>query len=344
MSEAPEPDTTPPDWDHIELFDQWAASRTRSGPKQRERLSPEVAALYRTVWDKWVRWLTTRRTAPAGEAARPRHSYRNATSDDVDAFLAHGIEPAATREGAEVSPITVARYGGLLQMVYDFAMNNHLVASNPARARTGGTVRGLRLVGKDPAGEGQVLTVNHWNAVCAAVPAADDPDPMHLRDRAVMLVLMDAHLTSSELCALDLDCLEYAIEDKPHRRRFIMKVEGKRKAQKRKLHLDTLTSQALDRWIAARAMIGVPERQHALFVTDREKRNRISKRVLFHIVATVMHRTGAAGHALPNHIGPQVLRNTRIVLRLNRGDDPDLVVKEAGMKNQHSFRGLRRHL
>ena len=47
---------------------------------------------------------------------------------------------------------------------------------------------------------------------------------------------------------------------------------------------------------------------------------------------------------LPYHIGPQVLRNTRIVLWLNDGVAQADVVRLAGFKDAKSFRGLQRHL
>ena len=52
----------------------------------------------------------------------------------------------------------------------------------------------------------------------------------------------------------------------------------------------------------------------------------------------------AAGFDLPYHSGPQVLRNSRIVFRLNRGVPVTEVVADAGLKNHYSFRGLLQHL
>jgi hypothetical protein len=52
----------------------------------------------------------------------------------------------------------------------------------------------------------------------------------------------------------------------------------------------------------------------------------------------------AAGFDLPYHSGPQVLRNSRIVFRLNRGVPVSEVVADAGLKNHYSFRGLLQHL
>ncbi len=342
-----------PAWNHVELFDHWVASRDKSGPKGREYLSPQVGELYRMVWDKWVRWLTEERRDAKGTALRPRRNYLNATAHDIDTFLRSAIEPSTDRvdtEGRhrEFSPITAARYGGLLQMVYEHAKNQRMLAENPARGRTVGTVKKLRQKGMDPAGEGEVISRNHWNAVKAAAPPADSEDPMMVRDRAILLLLMDAHLTSSEICALDVENIGFAPEDrrKQHQRHLSVEIaQGRRKAQERVLQLELTTSNAVDRWLEARKELSVAPKKAALFVTDRKDRNRLSKRVLFHLVARVMRQVHEeSGYPLPYHVGPQVLRNSAIVFRLNKGDSKADVARDAGMKDARSFRGLQAHL
>ncbi len=57
---------------------------------------------------------------------------------------------------------------------------------------------------------------------------------------------MDAHLTSGELCALDVASIGFASEDQPDRWRFTLEVDGARKAQERAF---TLTRCRAMRWI-----------------------------------------------------------------------------------------------
>lgn len=345
---------------HAALFDEWLQSRTASGEKARERLSAQAAEPYRFVWESWCRWLTAA-DGPGAHSGQPRRaSFLLATTADVDAFLAKGIQasrkPAAGAAARQVSDITLLRYGSLLQRIYEFAVNNGLMDENPARARKAGSVATLKRQGRrvDPAGEGLVLNELQWKALYKALPAATSSDAMDLRDRAIILLLMDAHLTSSEMCDLDVGNLSYQIEGGA----WVEVTQGARKSQERQLQLQPRTWAALEGWLAARKKLPIPkpstspkkasgvdaESGNALFVTDRNWR-RLSKRVLFTVVSRTLADAGRmAGFEVPYHSGPQVLRNTKIVFRLRKGDPEELVAAEAGYKDKRSFRGLQRHL
>lgn len=333
----------PPDWNYVDLFDDWLESRAWGGPAPRERLSRKVGEQYRLIWNGWVRWLTTTRRTPAGDPARPRRSYVNAASDDIDAFLLHGVAPSTTRGRRPTSQITVMRYGMLLEQIYEHAANRGILERNPARDRTIGTLREMRMRQMDPAGEGQIITSNQWVALRSALPPSNDPDPMLTRDRAMLMLLMECLITSGELCALNLDDLK-RVTDPGKRKRYALSLDGSRAAQQRTLMLSAPLSETIAQWLELRESLGVPTKQAALFVTDRKNRNRISKRVVFHVVATLFHRATARGYALPNHVGPQVLRNTGIVARLRSGQPPHVVARDVGMKDARSFRGLMVHL
>ncbi|MDP3137343.1 MAG: tyrosine-type recombinase/integrase, partial [Burkholderiaceae bacterium] len=329
-------------WTHLELFDEWVLSRAEGGPGVRERLTPEAAAGYRFFWNSFVRWLTTAHHDAQGKPTRARRrSYKTASAADIDAYLGGQVSTSSPTKAA-VSPITLVRYGSLLEWIYDFAVAKGAVKHNPANARTTGAARALRAAGKfDPAGEGLVLNALQWEAVLAAVPPIDSTDPMQIRDRAILLVLMDAHLTSRELCDLDVSNIGYALEDRDS---YTVDVtQFTRRSQERSLVLDRKTSEAIKRWLQVRAAMKLSAKDQALFVTER--RRRLSKRVLIYVVSRTMRAASlAAGFDLPYHSGPQVLRNSRIVFRLNRGVPVKDVVADAGLKNHYSFRGLRQHL
>ena len=329
-------------WTHLELFDHWVLSRAEGGPGVRERLTPEAAAGYRFFWNSFVRWLTTAHPDAQGKSTPARRrSYKTASAADIDAYLGGEVSTSSPTKAA-VSPITLVRYGSLLEWIYDFAVARGAVKHNPANARTTGSVRTLRAAGKfDAAGEGLALNALQWQAVLAAVPPLDSTDPMQIRDRAILLMLMDAHLTSRELCDLDVANIGYALED---RDTYTVDVtQFTRKSQERSLVLDKQTCEAIKGWLQVRAAMKLPAKDRALFVTER--RRRLSKRVLIYVVSRTMRAASkAAGFDLPYHSGPQVLRNSRIVFRLNRGVPVTEVVADAGLKNHYSFRGLLQHL
>lgn len=329
-------------WSHMELFDAWVASRAHGGPGTRERLTAKAAEGYRLYWNSFVRWLTTPQVNAAGVASPARRrSYTSADAADIDAFLTEGISTASPQK-VHVSPITQVRYGSLLQWIYEFAANSGVVKHNPARGRTAGAGRTMRASGTfDAAGEGLVLNSLQWAAMLEAIPALDSRESMEVRDRAILLMLMDAHLTSGELCELDVSNVGFALEDAGL---FTVAItEFTRRSQERSLELDAVTSAAIARWLEVRKAMALPAREKALFVTER--RLRISKRVLIYVVARTMRAASkAAGFEMPYHSGPQVLRNSRIVFRLNRGAPVPDVIRDAGLKNHYSFRGLRQHL
>jgi site-specific recombinase XerD len=303
------------------LFNAWLAERSASNY---DPLSAKAAKPYMAIWTSWVHWLA-RIDAP-GLAPK---TYLEATAVDIASFLVNGPSPRSSRRAElPLSEITRRRYWSVLDAVYGHAVCLGLIAQNPAAG----------LIGNDmPPPEkpiGQVFTAAQMNALIETLP--EGPNLWKLRDRAMLDMLIYEALSVAELCAMSVADLTPSLVDKGH---FILSIEGKRKAQERQLNLGSEASTSLADWLAACPARSLDE-QCPVFITERLRR--ISPRVVFHLVATTISKAFAAKNlALPKHIGPQVLRNTRIVYWVNKGVNLDVVMLRAGLKDQQSLRGLR---
>lgn len=309
------------------LFQQWRAHR---GQDRRDPLSAAGARSYQAIWQSWCRWLSE----PAGDGQGARCSnYLDASPVLVSDFLRSGPTPRASRRAKNpLSEITRRRYWRVLHSVYEYALTQQLIAVNP----------GAGLIGKDkPPPEnsvGQIFGEHQLEHVRAAVPTGNNV--WEIRDRAILLLLMEEALSVSEICGLQV---RHAGAGLLERQLLSVRIEGKRKAQVRIVDLQASASQALQAWIECRQHMAPGQSTAPMFLTERLRG--VSPRVVFHLVArTVTKAFVDAGLPLTFHLGPQVLRNSCIVHWLNSGHDLMAVLKKAGLKDAKSLRGLRRYL
>lgn len=305
-----------------EHFEHWLLQRSHA---PRDRLTPAAARPYRYIWGAWQRWLT----APHAHLAAC--SWHEASALHVWTFLHQGISPSSSRKAAStsISEITRRRYWRVLDALYEHARAQQLITENPARAFDEPKPEPERP-------EGQVFNEIQFRAVRNAI--AQPKSHWDLRDRAILLLLMDAALTTGEVCNLEM----HQVRD--HLKRVALRLDGRRAAQERTLELEADASQALKAWMAHRRGMQVSEEhQSRVFLSQRGVP--MSPRAVFHLVSTTVNRGFTAEHMdLPNHIGAQVLRNTRLVMWMKAGAEPDEVVRRAGYKDVRSFRGLVQHL
>lgn len=315
-------------------FESWLDVRSKA---ERSPLSAKSAGPYRHVWKSWVQWLTSPRTGSDG-AALPAHApaWTLATAAHVMRFLEQGVEPAASaRRGktAPISEITRRRYWRLLQQVYQHAVEKGLIDRNPVVA--GPDVKAP----PQEVSQGLVLNEYQWEAVAAAKPRG--LSKWDVRDRAILSLLMDGALSTAEIGALRM---HHVGEHFTNVTLSIPQV-GKRHAQERVLVLETEASHDLRHWLdIRRTLTPHPATDPALvFLTNRGRP--IGMRILFYLVSqTLISGFKQRGFDLPQHIGPHVLRNTRIVMWIRDGVPVDEVCRRAGLKDFRSLHGLRAHI
>lgn len=315
-------------------FESWLDVRSKA---ERSPLSVKSAAPYRHVWKAWVQWLTSPRTSSEGDAL-PAHapSWTAATAAHVMRFLEQGVEPSASaRRGktAPVSEITRRRYWRLLQQVYQHAVEKGLIARNPVVA--GPDVKAP----PQEVSQGLVLNEHQWQAVTLAIPRGTSK--WDVRDRAILHLLMDAALSTAEIGALRM----HHVGDHLANVTLSIPQVGKRSAQERVLVLGAEAGHAIRHWLEIRRRLTPhPATDPArLFLTNRGRP--IGMRILFYLVSqTLISGFKQQGFDLPQHVGPHVLRNTRIVMWINGGMPIDEVCRRAGLKDFRSLHGLRAHI
>lgn len=319
----------------MEHFEHWLDNRDRPGSRQREQLTHAAARPYRYIWKAWVQWLTTPSVVPTGDAGPAlANCWTQAQPGHVMRYLDEGVEAAASaRRGksAPISEITRRRYWRVLQQIYAHAVNQHIIAINPVMSAADVTQP------PQEDSEGLVLLGPLWQAVSMAIPRGTSR--WDKRDRAILSVLMDAGLTTSELADIRLQQVGERMNEIP------IRIVGPRGAQNRDVRLGTDASIELRQWMEERLRITPhpatdPE---LVFITNQGRP--MSGRTLFRLVSTTVTRgMHDGGFPMPQHIGPQVLRNSRIVTWLNEGVPVEEVCQRAGFKDYRSLRGLRRHI
>ena len=312
---------------NTEIFENWLTERANAS---RDPLSIEAAKPYRYIWNSWCRWLDV--AYPETPATGADTGYLQATPEDIHKFLANGPSPSSKRvsKTSPISEVTRRRYWRVLDSVYRHAKNKFLLEENPA----GGLSEQDKP--KTEKSEGLVLTRIHFEAMYLALPSGTTG--WDVRDRAILLLLLEAALTPGEVCGL---LTSQVHPDRREPARLSLAITGLRRWQSREMVLSELASTALANWLKIRHSIDFAI--DAVFVTQQHEP--LSSRPLFHLVSkTVAASAVAAKLPVPYHVGPQVLRNTRIVLWLNEGLESSDVVKLAGYKDAKSFRGLLRHI
>lgn len=308
--------------DAVALFEHWLVSRENAI----EPLSRAAAKPYASIWRSWCAWLAQQQT-----------HYLQASAAQLSAFLQSGPTPrAARRPRAQLSEITQRRYWRVIQNLYNHAIAQGLTDLNPANL--------IAPVDKPPPEQptSVIYTPAQWKTIFLSLPSAAGGSTWEQRDRTMLMLLMDSGITSSELCGLNREQVAPSFL-KPDL--TALHLSGRRGAQTREIELSAATAAQLASWTQRRAELtahplvkGMP-----LFLT--EQRRRFNARALFSIVANITAAAfKAQGLPMPDHMGPQALRNTRIAQWLNTGVPLATVLARAGLKDVHSLRALVPHL
>lgn len=307
------------------LFEDWISVREHASY---DPLSRKAAVPYRYIWKRWADWLQEEPRKAVDNA------YLFATEIDVQQFLQHGSTPASGRKSpsAPISPVTRQRYGRVLRELYQHAIDHFAyAASNPVTKEVVGVAPTESERG------GQILPPGVFEALFQVLPS--DPTPYEMRDKAIMLLLLECALTPGEVRNLELDDVS---KNKQSPGQYLLHLDGPRGAQERELSTTGTAGYALHQWLVHRKAM----RRNTNVIFISEKRGPMTRRALFGLVARMI--TLACQHAhtdVPNHIGPMVIRNSCIVRWYNAGKPVADICRDAGFKDGNSFaRGLRAHL
>lgn len=332
--------------DPAALLRAWLAERGRD---RRDPIRAEQRRQYELLWEHWLAFLAKQQGRSANQVARSRGWLRPAARD-IQLFLQSGRSEHSkanarlvggtggserarrTRLTQGYSPTTKRRYWRVLQRIYEFALVAKKLAGDDVPNPFTPLADALKLRAEAP--EGLVLSIPVWNAI-PRVLGVTAQDPLTARNRAAVLLLMDAAITPGELLALPLRAVGRELFGTG-----TLRLEGPRKAQTRELRLCADTIAALQDWIEARARrFGPGGADDPVFVSEQGPA--LSRSQLYMIVANAVRsaerQAGVDAAAKPS---PMALRNTRLVIRLRNGEAPSAVVKLAGLKNAAGLRHL----
>lgn len=282
-------------------------------------LTAEAAKPYGFIWQAWLKYL-------AGQGAHGT-DWTQASAVQLLDFINH--HPQSPKRDTP-SDITRRRYWRVLDRIYDHAYLHGWVSANPAQAIASADLP----PSEDP--QGAILSPRMWRALRATLPTEEDL--IGLRDRAILLLLMELGLTPQEVRYLRLEHLVYATGSAGPI--AALRIEGERDRQSRTLPVSSALDQALHQWLGARNSYHAMQGQPALFCT--RKAPELSNHTLLHLVTKTL-RVAAQRHQLPTppRMGPQIIRNTVLVQWLEAGVSVDEVLARAGMKHPNALLHLR---
>jgi len=317
---------TPLDW-----YESWL--RYRMAGTAKNHLSREAAEPYRYIWSAWCKWLLSQ-----GEGGDWTECVLQAGPAQAAEFLTAQVKPATQRAGSsDISIVTRERYCMVLRDIYAHLERLGLIPYNPMR-------RLYALAGEDrPDAEVVPEPVYNWLRQKWSASGGSS-SAIDLRDRALILLMLELALTPGELAALRLSQITEDLQAGT----FWVSVDGGRSAQRRQLRSEGRTASALSAWLQFRAQMlaggaSSPDIEDLVFFTER--RRPLSRRVLFHLTSgEIAAACSALNLPLPRHLGPLVLRNTAILCWLRQGMPAVEVCRLAGYQGVVSLEHLKAHL
>lgn len=314
-----------------DLFEQWRNHCQEDAAHVCKDDGHQVKAddfeTYRYIWQSWIKYIQTRKSG-SGNHLR----WDDADGEAVVSFLNSGVESRSKRY-ARVSDITKRRYWRVLDRIYTFAMEKGFAQLNPAS-------QVMRWeIPKQENHKGHILTPKVWDAALHTLRQAPvvGEGEVAARNRALLLVLFTMGLMPIEVRSLNVD--SYVKQGYG----AWLNIEGGTDNAKRQLEVPSPVRDALDTWIVVRGSSSKYGASPALFTAQTGKA--MTDETLLQIVrAHLVASCATAGEPLPQRLGPQIIRNTRIVKWLMEGVPRSVVVLRAGLKNEHGLDHLASHV
>lgn len=292
------------------------------------------SSTYAFIWRSWCKFLAIRQF---GQSTHYQQALPMlATAEDIEQFLKNGLK--SSKPTREVSQVTKRRYYSVLQRIYAFCAQQDWIKINPVNALT---------LSDRPSPEkhdGHILNDVQWQACLDRIRTLGS-SATEARNRAILLLLFTVGLRPEEIRKLQVHDFITGVANL----NSIVIRDTTGPVQQRTLPVNTATSQALQEWIDIRKNLNVVVNHaqkikagscneelrlatQSLFVS--RSRINLSMVALLNLVrAHIEQACISAQLDLPKRMGPQIIRNTRIVRWLNSGLDVSNVVDAAGLKN-----------
>lgn len=292
------------------------------------RLAKIEEVPYRYFWSTWTQYLED----PKGGAGVPWHEI---TQVHVASFLLSG--PDGRKLDSAVTITTQRRYWRLLDRIYSYAQSQQWINANPIDRMEEVDVPPP----EDP--KGAILLPRIWSQAITLIEELQGPDLVNVRNKALLLVLFYLGLTSEELRAMDTGWVQW--KDVGGERTIeALQIDGDGANQFRRLKTPRCVAVALADWLKVRARFPKTENHSIVFCSPRgAQMTHENQRVL---VKNLLTRAIAlADCGTPPHIGPQIIRNTRLVLWWQEdGRTAHDVAMLAGFKNTKGLVHIKQHV
>lgn len=306
-----------------DLLEQWLVQCSTADHRA---ISLEDAQAYRYIWGTWMDYLRTGRKGVCSHAIR----WDEADGVAVIGFLDKGVESRKT--GARVSDITKRRYWRVLDRVYTFAMERNLAQHNPAKEVS------KHEIPKQENPKGFILSARLWHAATDALKAAPE-NLIDTRNKALLLVLFELGLMPAEIRRLTVDDFVESGEGQG----AWLKIASDNPNATRQMELPVHARDAVVSWIKVRATSSKHSSTTALFSAQTGKAM-TDENLLVLVRQHLLAACATSGEPPPARLGPQIIRNSRLVRWLIEGVPRSVVVLRAGLKNEKGLGHLLCHL
>lgn len=335
QSEDPARGTTfksKPPKESMQICEAWLAYVNSIAEYGREAINKTAA--YTFIWRSWCNFLAKRQLDDQATYLQAKPLL--ATSQDIEQFLSSG--PQSSKPKRAVSNVTKRRYYTVLQRIYAYCALQEWIPLSP--------VDGMANNDR-PSPEkhdGYVMNDYQWRASIDFIQQMGDTST-EKRDKAILLLLFTLGLRPQEIRSLQVQDFYTGIADL----HTIVINDLSGPAQQRSLPLDSTTAKALTDWIVLRQQLPVVLKHGKKILADRSNEALRAEGQRLFVARTSMHLSmisllnlvrshieQACRHASvdpPARMGPQIIRNTRIVRWLAAGMDVEEVVRRAGLKN-----------
>lgn len=310
-----------------------AAWLEHSAGLDRDPISAKAAPSYQHFWNSYLQYL---QSLKEGGQPKPIRWYE-ATHETIAGFLQYG--PRSRKSGATVSSITRRRYWRLLDRIYSFAQSRKWIERNPVLALTEAETPPM----EDP--RGAILTPQLWTAALQLIGEMEDDAIVVIRNRALLLCLFHLGLSPQEIRTLAIKDVLRSTEEGGSAPGGItgLQLDGPGPNQRRRLLVPAVVAEALARWLTLRTIQAKTQQGSPLLFCSTRSVAMSPDNLLSLVKALLIDAAARAEQPLPARMGPQIVRNTRLVMWLNEGVPADQVVIRAGLKNTKGLYHLRDH-